>query len=162
MMGKDSRPTVRNDTVREFRPAGSGLFGPGPEMDIDSVAHGDTSPASGFATTAAPGEELAMLDEGLIYNPLPEAPWQLLVGDESALPTIVGILRSAPRDLRGHAFIEVPHADDAQQVDAPEGVEVHWLIRPEPHQLPGQFAPQTVRAATLPDGPGYAFVVGEQ
>ena len=76
MMGKDTRPTVRNYTVREFRPAGAGLFGAGPEMDIDFVAHGDSSPASAFATHAAPGEELAMLDEGLIYNPPPEAPWQ--------------------------------------------------------------------------------------
>lgn len=39
---------------------------------------------------------------------------------------------------------------------------MHWLIRPEPHQLPGQFALQTVRAATLPDEPGYAFLVGER
>ena len=162
MMGKDTRPTVRNYTVREFRPAGSGLFGPGPEMDIDFVAHGDSSPASAFATHAAPGEELAMLDEGLIYNPPPEAPWQLLVGDESALPAIVGVLRSAPRDLKGHAFIEIPHADDAQEVDAPHGVDVHWLTRPDPHGVPGQFALQTVTAATLPDEPGYAFVVGEQ
>ena len=129
MMGKDTRPTVRNYTVREFRPVGAGLFGAGPEIDIDFVAHGDSSPASAFATNAAPGEELAMLDEGLIYNPLPEAPWQLLVGDESALPAIIGVLRSAPRDLKGHAFIEIPHADDAQDVDAPEGVEVHWLTR---------------------------------
>ena len=29
MMGKDTRPTVRNYTVREFRPTGSGLFGTG-------------------------------------------------------------------------------------------------------------------------------------
>ena len=37
--------------------------------------------------------------------------WQLLVGDESALPAILGILDSAPTDLRAEVFIEIPHVD---------------------------------------------------
>lgn len=161
MMGKD-KPTVRNYTVRDFRPTGAGLFGDGPEIDIDFVSHGDASPASAWANSAAPGDELAMLDEGLIYNPDPAADWQLLVGDESALPAILGILRSAERDMRGAAFIEIPHADDTQEVDAPEGVTVHWLVRSDPHDRTGDLALTTLKGATLPEGRGFAFVAGER
>src|SRR5690606_16559579 len=39
------------------------------------------------------------------------------------------ILEDAPRDLRGIAFLEVPVADDELAIDAPAGVEVHWLPR---------------------------------
>jgi NADPH-dependent ferric siderophore reductase len=161
MMGKD-KPLARNFTVRDFRPADAGVFGLGPEIDIDFVSHGDASPASAWANSVSPGDELGLLDEGLLYNPEPAVDWQLLVGDESALPAILGILRSADRDLRGEAFIEIPHADDAQEVDAPDGVTVHWLVRTDPHARAGALALDAVTAATLPDGRGYAFVAGER
>src|SRR5690606_28183672 len=53
----------------------------------------------------------------------------VLVGDETAAPAIARILEDAPRDLRGCAFIEVPDAADVLAIDAPAGVDVHWLPR---------------------------------
>ncbi|WP_262927850.1 siderophore-interacting protein [Microbacterium sp. NIBRBAC000506063] len=44
-------------------------------------------------------------------------------------PAIARILEDAPRDLRGIAFLEVPLAEDALEIAAPAGVEVHWLPR---------------------------------
>ncbi|MFC7449202.1 siderophore-interacting protein [Rhodococcus daqingensis] len=166
-MSKSSRPVVRNYTVRGFRPAEQAVYGEDvPELDIDFVCHGadghgDPGPASTWATSVAPGDELALLDEGLIYNPTPEARWQLLVGDESALPAILGIVSSAPADLRAEVFLEIPHADDAQEVATPDGVNVHWLVRSDPHARPGALALETVRRAQLPDGPSYTFAAGE-
>jgi NADPH-dependent ferric siderophore reductase len=161
MMGKE-KPLARNFTVRDYRPADAALYSSGPEIDIDFVSHGDASPASTWANSVSPGDELAMLDEGLLYNPDPAADWQLFVGDESALPAILGILRSADRELRGEAFIEIPHADDAQEVQAPDGVTLHWLVRTDPHARAGKLALEAVTAATLPTGRGYAFVAGEK
>ncbi|TJZ79599.1 siderophore-interacting protein [Rhodococcus oryzae] len=161
-MSKSTRPVVRNYTVRGFRGADEAVFGENiPELDIDFVSHGDTGPASAWAGSATPGDEVALLDEGLIYNPTPEAQWQLLVGDESALPAIMGILGSAPADLRAEVFVEIPHAEDAQQVTTPEGVNLHWLVRSDPHDRPGVLALETVRQAELPTGPSYTFVAGE-
>ncbi len=158
LMPKDIRPIGRNYTVRAHREAG--LFSDGPEIDIDFALHADESGnlgvASAWAKAAAPGAELGILDEGVTYQPTPGAEWQLLVGDETALPAIMGILGSAPRDLRAAVYIEIPHADDAQLMDAPAGAEIHWLVRNENRAL------DTVRAATLPSGPGYAFVAGGQ
>ncbi|MCJ0903882.1 siderophore-interacting protein [Rhodococcus sp. ARC_M6] len=159
---KDVRPVLRAYTVRAYREAGSGLFGETPEIDIDFAFHGDIGPASAWAVSAASGDKVGLLDEGLIYNPAPEATWQLLVGDESALPAILGILDSAPTDLRAEVFIEIPHPDDKQEHPELGGVNVHWLVREDPQAKPGVLALETVRAADLPTGPSYTFVGGEQ
>jgi NADPH-dependent ferric siderophore reductase len=39
------------------------------------------------------------------------------------------ILEQVPPTARGTAFVEVPHADDVQDLDHPVGVEVVWLPR---------------------------------
>ncbi|MFD1814962.1 siderophore-interacting protein [Rhodococcus gannanensis] len=165
-MSKATRPVIRNYTVRSFRTAEAALHGDTPEIDIDFVCHGsadagDAGPASTWAQSVSPGEDVALLDEGLIHNPLPEARQLLLVGDESALPAIAGILESSPDDARGDAFVEVPDADDIQEIRVPDGMTLHWLPRRDPHDRPGTLALETVRAAGL-DLPDYAFVAGEQ
>lgn len=53
----------------------------------------------------------------------------LLAGDESALPAMAGILRDLPRNARGTALIEVSDVDDRKDVAAPDGVDVHWIVR---------------------------------
>ncbi|WP_280359414.1 siderophore-interacting protein [Nocardia otitidiscaviarum] len=162
MMGRDTRPLIRNYTVRDFRPAGSGEFGSTAEMDVDFVSHGDDSPASSWANNAAPGGKVGLLDEGITFQPPEHTESVLLLGDESALPAIAGVLRAASRDLRGVAFIEVPHADDVQRLDEPAGVDVHWLVRADAHDEVGAAAAAAVRAADIPTRSVYAWVAGEQ
>ncbi|MFF0815825.1 siderophore-interacting protein [Rhodococcus sp. NPDC003318] len=164
-MSKASRPVIRNYTVRSYRPATDARYGDTPEIDIDFVCHGsgdDAGPASTWAQSATPGEEVALLDEGLIHNPAPEARRLLLAGDESALPAIAGILRSSPDDACGEVFLEIPQSDDAQELRVPDGMTVHWLPRADPHDRPGTLALEAVRSAKLADLPDYAFVAGEQ
>ncbi|NMD59539.1 UNVERIFIED_ORG: NADPH-dependent ferric siderophore reductase [Nocardia globerula] len=162
VMSKDTRPVVRNYTIREYRPAGSGLFGDTAEIDIDFAFHGDIGPASAWADTASSGDKVALLDEGCIYNPTPDCTWQLLVGDESALPAIAGILETADADLRAEVFIEVPNVEDKQDLPQLAHVNVHWIIREDTDTKPGALALEAVRAAELPEGPSYTFVAGEQ
>lgn len=151
-----SRPPFRNYTVRAHRPDAA-------ELDIDFVAHGDAGIAGPWAQRARPGEQVVLLDQGRGFDPAPDAGSYLLVGDESALPAIVGILRDLPRDARGLALVEVPEPDDRQAVDGPEGVEVRWVARRDPHDRPGTVALDAVRAETL-DGPAglTAYLAGEQ
>ena len=160
LIPKDVRPLLRNYTVREFRPSG-GVFGDGPELDIDFASHGDLGPAAAWANSCAAGDRLGLLDEGLIYHPTPGARWHLLVGDESALPAIVGILRSVDPGLPVRAYVEIAHPDDRQDVVVSDNAEVHWLVRDDPAARPGALALATVQAAELPDGPSYTFVAGE-
>jgi NADPH-dependent ferric siderophore reductase len=161
---KHRRPYVRNYTVRAYRAAGGEREHP--ELDVDFVVHGAGSgPASDWAVNARPGSTAGILDEGASYAAGDAVDWHLIVADETGLPAAAGVLAGLPRDAVGHAYIELPDAADAQPVDAPTGVAVHWLPRTDSHTTPGALARETVQAAvsatTLPDGRGYAHLVGE-
>ncbi|MEC3919545.1 siderophore-interacting protein [Nocardia sp. CDC160] len=162
MMGKEHRPLTRNYTVRDYRAAGFGEFGSTAEIDIDFVAHGDDSPASAWANNATPGNRVGLLDEGIMYQAPDHCDWHLLVGDESALPGIAGVLRSLPRESAGAAFIEIPHAEDAQELGEPAGMQVNWLVREDAHAEVGTLAAAAVAKADIPGKGVYAFVAGEQ
>ncbi len=152
----ETRPVFRSYTVREHRPEAG-------EIDIDFVAHGDQGVAGPWAQAAQPGHQVAILDQGCGFDPIDDADFYLLAGDESALPAIMGILRDLPRHSRGLAIIEIPHIDDQQQVEAPEGFEIRWIARDEAHGLPGAAALEAVQSFT-PENPETlaAYVVGER
>ncbi|MFW6642407.1 siderophore-interacting protein [Nocardiopsis algeriensis] len=153
-MPESRRPYVRNYSVRRFDPAAL-------EMDIEFVDHGDAGPASAWARAAAPGDEIGLLAEGVYHLPPPGTDWQLLVGDESALPAVVSILEQAPEDLRAQVYLEIPTPDDERPLRRLPGVDVHWLVRTDPHDVPGRLALETLRGADLPEGRPYCFVAGE-
>ena len=58
----------------------------------------------------------------------PDADWIFRAGDLSALPAVSVNLETLPADMRGFALIEVPSLEDVQDVAAPAGVEVRWLV----------------------------------
>lgn len=155
------RPWVRAYTVRDARPEVG-------EVDIDFVIHGDQSgtigPAARFALDAQPGDRVGFLDQGTAFTPDHPHDWTLLVGDETALPAIAGICRSLPALSRGLAIIEIPTADDRQEIAAPDGMEIVWIARDESSEVvekPGELALSTLTAATLPDGAVHAHTIGE-
>ncbi|MGO1629589.1 siderophore-interacting protein [Microbacterium sp.] len=150
---KGTRPVIRNYTVRAFRPAER-------ELDIDFVSHGEDGVAGPWAANVESGERVAFIDQGCGWKGL-DADWSLIVADESALPAAAGVLRDMPRDARGHAIIELFDARDRQDVDAPDGVTVHWLERAV-DDAPGTAALAALRELDFPDGVPYAFCVGEQ
>lgn len=151
-----TRPPFRNYTIRAHRPDSA-------ELDVDFVAHGDNGIAGPWAQRAQPGERVAFIDQGRGFDPIGETDAVLLVGDESALPAIAGILRDLPRDTEGVAIIEVPDAADRQELEAPAGVQVRWLPRGDAPDHPGTLALEEVRGYT-PDRPErlHAYLAGEQ
>lgn len=149
---RSKRPIGRNLTVRAVRPG---------ELDADLYLHDDdhASALAGWATTVEAGSPFAMLDEGRLHNPPADAGWQLLAGDESALPAIIGILESAGPDLQGRAFIELGDPADAQEVVVPDGCPLTWLHR-TPDQAHGDQLLGALAGVELPSGQGYAYVAG--
>ncbi|GAA2238992.1 siderophore-interacting protein [Herbiconiux moechotypicola] len=149
---KGTRPVIRNYTVRAYRsdPA---------ELDIDFVVHGTSGVAAPWAAAAKAGDEIAFIDQGCGWKPVP-SDWQLLVADETGLPAVAGILRDLPRDARGHAIIELFDFADQQELGAPEGFTVHWLLRDE-GSAPGSAALPALAALEFEAGSVYAFTVGE-
>ncbi|GAA4179296.1 siderophore-interacting protein [Streptosporangium oxazolinicum] len=158
------RPRVRSYSIRRFRPEASAF-----DIEISihgphdpAAASGTTAPGSVWALAAEPGDEVAFLDEGHSYRPVPQAAWQLLVGDESALPAILAILESSADALPAVVFLEVPGSEDIRsEVTAPTGTKIHWLPRDDSSVRPGTLALRAVKDARLPPGPFYAWAAGE-
>lgn len=161
---KGARPVLRNYTVRAHRVVGE--HGPGPELDIDLVLHGSpedgtAGPAATWAATCSPGDEVAIYDEGCIFAPQEPRVPLLLAADESALAAVAGILASVPEDTRGVAVVEVPTADDRQELTRPPGLDVRWIVRDDPADVPGRAALAAIRETPVPSGPVYAWAAGE-
>ncbi|MFX4273607.1 siderophore-interacting protein [Propionibacteriaceae bacterium Y1685] len=149
---KGTRPEIRSYTTRAFRRDEL-------ELDVDFVVHGTEGVGGPWAASVEPGAEIGFIDQGCGWAPVP-ADWTLLIGDESGLPAVAGVLRDLPRDARGHALIEVFDARDQQELEAPENVTVHWLVR-DPAAEPGAAVLPALRELDFPDGTPYAFAVGE-
>ncbi|WP_420368514.1 siderophore-interacting protein [Curtobacterium sp. L1-20] len=158
---EDVRPHCANYTVAAFRPEVA-------ELDVDFVVHTgrDGEPegrAAIWACAARPGDALAMLDQGCIFD-VPDGTSEVVIAaEETGLPGVVGIAASLPRDTVGRIIQEVPTAGDVRELDAPAGVTVTWIIRDEvdPRAVPGCAALAELQRYVPSDDRGYAFVVGE-
>ena len=149
-IAKDSRPVIRNYTVRAFRSSPA-------ELDIDFVVHGTDGIAAPWSATVQPGAPVAFIDQGTGWKSI-EGDSYLLVADESGLPAILGILRDMPREAVGHAIIEIPDPADRQPTEEPAGMTVRWLVRD--HGNPGELALAAAKDVPLGGVPS-VFVVGE-
>lgn len=154
----DQRPPMRTYTIRALRREAL-------EVDIDFVLHGVDGPASAWATHAQVGDSLQMVAPNLAYEgdnggyewkPPQGVRNILLVGDETALPAIAGILEQLADDqpeLAVQAFIEVPLEADCLPLRHGNASHIHWLPRELLNCEHGQAMQQAVRElASLPQG----------
>lgn len=112
------------------------------EMTIDFVAHGDQGPASKWATSAQPGDQLIVFMKNKNKQIFKPADWTLLIGDHTALPVISVILEQLPKDAIGKAILEVYAEQDILNLEKPEGVQIEWLYNDKPGEevlLPAKF-----------------------
>jgi NADPH-dependent ferric siderophore reductase len=123
---KGEKFPVRTYTVRDFRQDAL-------EMDIDFVAHGDEGPASRWAMSAKPGDFCGFRGPSPAKITNFNGDYYIVAADMSALPLATVTLEAMPRDAKGIAIIEVTSEADKQTINAPEDVNIHWLIHPDPH-----------------------------
>lgn len=128
-------------------------------MDVDFVLHGDTGPASAWASRARVDDRIGVTPARGGHAFADGAAWRLLAGDETALPAIASILEAAPADAPIHVFVEVPAAVDEQPLAAPAGTVVHWL--PRHGARPGSRLVAAVQAWQAPSSRGQVFLAGE-
>lgn len=149
------KPVVRTYTIRHQRTG---------ELDVDFVLHamesGNLGPATAWAVAAEIGQTIAVGGPGPA-KPLPEGvDHYLIAGDMTALPAISVNLEALPQDATGRAVIEIAHEDDRQDIAAPAGVEVIWLINPYPGQQ-SEMLVDGLRSAPWPQGRVYGWAAAE-
>lgn len=130
------RPPMRTYTVRACRPG---------SFDVDFILHG-AGPGSTWASQAQIGDTVAFLGPTGVHSVPPGTRWQLLIGDETAIPAIGSIIESAPAGSLIRAFIQ---ADPSEWQDFP--ADVRWL--------PDDLLP-AIQALPFEDGV-YAWIAGE-
>jgi NADPH-dependent ferric siderophore reductase len=141
-MPAERRPVMRNYTVRRIDHTTG-------ELDIDFVLHGDSGPASAWACAAEPGDRLGVLSDGADYRP-GDADWQLLIGDETAVPAISAMLETLRTPA--HVLFEVGDDLDVHDLDAT------WLFRSGAR---GAKVLEALRGMAFPAGTPYVWVAGE-
>ncbi|MBB2914448.1 NADPH-dependent ferric siderophore reductase [Streptosporangium becharense] len=128
---QELRNPIRTYTVRAVRPELR-------ELDVDFVLHGESSPASRWATHASPRDRIVVIGPnaafpgpsgGQEWAPPADAEHLLLAGDETAVPAIAAIAESLSGDVPATVLLEVPEAADALPLAVRPGVRVTWLPR---------------------------------
>lgn len=155
-MPESEQPGLRWYTVRALRRDEG-------ELDVDIVTHGDSGPGSAWATTAAVGDVAGFRSGGALYSTW-DAPRQLIVADETAVPALLAILEERfRRGLPGlgegiEAHVEVGSRVVLDGLELPAAVTVHER---------GDAAPGTAVLAALATAPDltadldYAWLCGE-
>ncbi len=145
-----ARPPARDYTPRRYRPADN-------ELDIDFVLHGD-GPASTWVEGATAGDQLVVAGPRGSFVMAPDFDWQLLIGDETALPAIGRRLEELPKGAKVHVIALVENATEEQRFHTQADVQITWLHR---QQQPEQALADAVRAFVLPTGEGYIWGGGQ-
>lgn len=146
-------PVRRTYTVRTYDAATG-------ELTIDFVDHGDNGPASAWANQAAPGAYLGFMGPSPAKIVSFDADWYLVAADLSALPIASVTLEAMPRDARGVAIFEVPSEADKQAIDAPDGMDIHWLVHPDAHTA-STAQNDMINALDWPNGRVQTCIAGE-
>ncbi len=149
----EDKASMRSYTVRAFDPSRA-------ELTLEIVSHGDKGPAARWANQVSNGDSITITGPGACQPINTEGDWFLLAGDMSAIPAIRVNLERLPSDATGHVVLEVIDEADKIDLDLPPGMEVHWIVNPEPDS-PNSMLEDTVMALPWRDGNVAVWVAGE-
>jgi NADPH-dependent ferric siderophore reductase len=127
-------------------------------VQVDFVLHEPGGPASEWAGQARPGMQIGIAGPGGPRPLLPRAPWLLMAGDLSALPAMSVLIEALDGDARGQVWIQLDDERDRQQLSAPPGVQLFWMIGPAAGAAAELRA--SLGAQPLPDR-AYFWLAGE-
>ena len=129
------------------------------ELVLDFLLHGDSGPASKWASSAQIGDSIEIAGPGPAILAA-DADWYLFVGDMTALPAIAVNLEKLSSESKGIVLIEINSLEDKQELKKPEGVEVKWIINSDP--LTGcEDLIKALSGVEIKGGNPYAWVAGE-
>ncbi|MFJ3661105.1 siderophore-interacting protein [Streptomyces sp. NPDC090119] len=160
----DVRAVMRSYTLRALRRDPD-------EIDIDFALHGTepgapvpAGPASRWAAGAVAGDRVLLLgpaiadNRAIRFRPPEDTDLIVMWGDETAVPAATAALEALPPSARVHAWLEVPHAGDIQDVRTEADARITWLVRHEGAPSPVE----ALRTAELPAHTSpYVWLAGE-
>jgi NADPH-dependent ferric siderophore reductase len=147
------RPVMRDFTPRRFDATRR-------ELVIEFVLHGD-GPACEWAGKAAPGDWIGVGGpRGSLLIP-DDYTTYLLVGDETALPSIARRLEEMHSDRSAIALIEVASRNERYPLRSAANVAVTWLYRDGVAAGASPLLEQALTSLVLPSEDTHAWLAGE-
>ncbi len=132
------RPPMRDYTPRRYDETSG-------ELDIDFVLHGE-GPAATWAAQAEPGQFLHIAGPrgSMVVPDMFDS--YLLIGDETAIPSIARRLEALPANRAALVVVEVASQQEQQTLQSEAQVDVIWVVRGEQNLV------DVVRRLEMPEG----------
>ncbi|CAM5562841.1 Siderophore-interacting protein OS=Streptomyces tendae OX=1932 GN=GUR47_08550 PE=4 SV=1 [Streptomyces tendae] len=169
----DVRAVMRSYTLRALRRDADGHTA---EIDVDFVLHGvgpagtgtdgEPGPAARWAADAAPGDRVLLLgpavadNRAIRFRPPEDTDLVVIWGDATAVPAACAIVEALPAGTPARVWLEVPHAEDVQDLETAADAEVTWLVR-DAAGGPGATLAALREARLPPAGHPYVWIAGE-
>ena len=129
-------------------------------LTIDFALHNGGVGAE-WAEKAKPGDPLRIAGpRGSTVISAPGA-WWLLIGDETALPSIGRRLEEMAEDTRVISVAAVVDADEEQQFETKANHTAYWIHRPDIQATDAEPFLKALSKLELPKGPGFIWIAAE-
>ncbi|MBW4332115.1 siderophore-interacting protein [Stakelama sp. CBK3Z-3] len=128
-------------------------------LSIDFAIH-DAGPATAWALKAQPGDTLSIGGPQGSTVIADDFDWYLLIGDETALPSIGRRLEELRPGVPVFVVASVDAPEDRFPLPAREGLAEYWTFRSEGGDEADRIV-AVLEGLTLPDGEGYVWIAAE-
>ena len=129
-------------------------------LDVDFAIHQPAGPATRWALEANIGEEIEIRGPGHLKMDTAIGDWYLFAADMAALPAAISAIESLPSHAKGYAFLEITDEQDKQEFSSPSGLEIQWLLHPNPKEKSDQQL-NAIKSIESLEGIPNIFVAGE-
>ena len=149
----DEEAVVRTYTVRSYREKDH-------EVDIDFFIHDAPGPASNWARGAEVGDTVGFKGPSSPKLVNTDADYIIMAGDMSAMPAMEANIERLPSSAKGVVVFEVVSEADIRTIDAPEGIDLQWVVNPHPDH-PNNVLVKAVTSIPIPSTRISVWVAGE-
>ena len=119
----------------------------------------ESTPGMDWSRLVAPGDPVTFMGPMGRFVVQPDAPYHLVIGEETAQMAFAAILASVAADTHVAGVIEVMGL--AERLDIARGDEIAWTYRGDAPASSSPTLLEAVRALELPEDPGVAYIAGE-
>ncbi|MEL6191660.1 MAG: siderophore-interacting protein [Bacteroidota bacterium] len=129
-------------------------------LDVDFAIHQPAGPATRWALDAKIGDVIDIRGPGHLKMDITKGDWYLFAADMAALPAAISAIEALPSGAKGYAFLEVTDEQDKQEFSYPSGLQIQWLLHPNPKEKSDQQL-NAIQSLEPLEGIPNIFVAGE-
>jgi NADPH-dependent ferric siderophore reductase len=129
-------------------------------LTIDFAIH-EAGPATRWAVGAKPGDRLEIGGPKASTVVSPTFDWWLLVGDETALPSIARRIEELPKDAKIISVCTVEGSEEELQFATKTSCVSIWVHREAARADDPAPLIAALQTITIPDGDGYVWIAAE-